>query len=792
MRDASFAKMRSQLTSVLRRMQSRPQQESGNSGWHTDFWKPSLHSRLQTPNSTLKNETPADPARPHDMLAISTSLVMAAQLAAAPQPQIGGALQIAGKPEMLCPLKATKVRGNVYGPAQRVTVEQTFANPSKDKIEAVYTFPLPENAAVDRMTFRIGDRVIQGEIKRREEAEKIYNDAKTNGQAAALLNQDRPNLFVQSVANIPAGASVKVEISYVNMLKFEDGQFEISFPMVAAPRFGAQSSTGNPAYSTTKLDTKLDLAWKIDAGTKIIGLKSDTHALDSRINGEDGNFRLKNADEIPNRDLVVRYEVGSDGFKPAMVTSWDAKKGGHFCFMLLPPKAPTAAQISPRDVMLVMDQSGSQSGFAIERSKELTLKMLDRLRPQDTFNVFGFNTEVKRLFPISVPPTDENLRRARAFVSGMQANGGTYVKEGVVAALSDTPLGDRLKMVLFNTDGLVGNEKDVLEAIIKHRGNARMFNFGIGNSVNRFLLDAMTVEGRGDIEYVTQGSNLDEAVRRFAMRTETPTLINVNAQFSGDVDVSGTSPAHLPDLFGQRPIIIFGKFKKAGPVQIQVTGDIGGEPWTKNFKFDLTDDGGEAAVPTLWARSQVDDLTRRTYVAEQLGREANTKAIQEAITKLGLDYRIMTNYTSFVAVDRVRQPDGRMVTVPVPVNAPAGMDMMAGSMLAGKSRGGSGGGFGAGSIAPGSPVLIRQGDAELVEKLKSKVDPSLATATGKVKISIYVIALSKSLRADLEKLGLKVTKADEKGNRYDGEIDASKVADLAKIADVIRIQKRDK
>lgn len=718
-----------------------------------------------------------------------------------PQAQIGGSLEVAGKPGVLCPLKATKVRGTVYGPAARVALEQTFVNTTASKMEAIYTFPLPENAAVDRMVFRIGDRVIEGEIKRREDARKIYENARANNQAAALLDQNRPNLFVQSVANIPAGATVKVEISYVNMLRFEDGQFEINFPLVVAPRFNRadHAPVQNPSYSLIPLDTSLDIAFNINAGTPISKLSSETHQLSTNVRGESGYFQLKNPKEIPNRDLVVRYTVAGEAIKPAMVTSWDAQRGGHFCFMLLPPKAPKANQISPRDMMFVMDQSGSQSGFAIEKSKELTLKMLDRLRPGDTFNVFGFNTEIKRLFPISVPPTEENLAAARAFVRNMNANGGTFVREGVVAALHDAPIGNRLKVVLFNTDGLVGNEQDVLAAIVENRKTARMFNFGIGNSVNRALLEAMTVEGRGDVEYVNSQSNVDQAVARFVSRTETPTLVNVGASFSGDVEINSTSPALLPDLFGQRPIIIFGKYKKAGPVQVRVTGDVAGKPWAQDYMFELSQGNGDAAVPTLWARSAVDDLTRKQYMAQVMSKEINTKAIEESITNLGLSYRIMTEYTSFVAVDKVCQADGRMITVPVPVNAPAGMDMLkdqsSGPLLqkAGLPRGSAVGGYGGGGLGgamPATKAVGTPGTVAAEAAPERKMDDKLEKATGLVKLRLTVTDLSEGFQKRLRDLGVKNLKVIAADKAIECEADASLLAKLDLMIEITKIRKR--
>src|ERR1044072_3269899 len=293
-----------------------------------------------------------------------------------------GSLIPTGEAPVVLPLKSTKVTADVAGFGARVNVVQNFTNSGKEPIEAVYTFPMPADAAVDHMKMTIGNRVIEGIIKRREEARMIYEAAKNQGKAAALLDQERPNIFTQSVANIMPGSDVKIEISYVQLVKYEEGQFEFSFPMVVGPRF-----LGN-APDPTKIDPprvakgrsgqSISIDVNINAGAPITDMKSVLHQISVNDRGQgQARVSLRKADEIPNKDFILRYRVASNSVQSAFVGKYDPVKGGYFSLILLPPKAPTQQQIAPKEVIFVVDQSGSQGGFPIEKSKELTLKLIE-------------------------------------------------------------------------------------------------------------------------------------------------------------------------------------------------------------------------------------------------------------------------------------------------------------------------------------------------------------------------------------------------------------------------------
>lgn len=571
-----------------------------------------------------------------------------------------------------CPLERTSVNAQISGFGAEVTVVQKFKNNSATPIEAVYTFPLPNDAAVGRMSMKIGDRVIEGQIKKRDEARQIYERAKASGQAAALLDQERSNIFTQNVANVLPGHAIEVEITYVQVLKFDSGEFEFNFPMVVGPRFlgNAQDPAKIDPPRTTRTGTNIGITVDIRSGGNLRGIRSVLHEIDQKPL-EDGATRVtfRKDDEVPNKDFILRYTISGDEVDTAFVSHVD-KRGGFFSLVVLPPKQPREDQIAPREIIFVMDQSGSQSGFPIEKSKELTLGMIQTLRRGDTFNVLGFNNDVRKLWTAPRPVSPENLNEARSFVTGLQANGGTQLRAGVEAALMSPPDPRRLRIVLFNTDGFIGDEAMVLDTIQKQRNVARMFTFGIGNSVNRYLIDAMASEGKGDADYVTLAEQADGAIHKFSKRMQSPILTDLRADFEGG-GVTDVQPRILADVFADRPIVIHGRFATAAPGSVTLRGKVGGREWTKTVPLPFAR-ANAPAVPVLWARKKVSEIERGDYLVALKGRGPSTS--ESAITQLGLDYGIMTPFTSFVAVEqRVINVGGKQRTVNVPVEQADGV-----------------------------------------------------------------------------------------------------------------------
>jgi Ca-activated chloride channel family protein len=595
--------------------------------------------------------------------------------------------------------------------------------------------------------------------------------------------------------------------------------------MVVGPRYTANATDPGKIAPPivpegTRSGANIDLTINLNAGAPIQGFESVLHKVNVRKNGDEAaRITLARADEIPNKDFILRYRTATDTVQDAFITHM-GEKGGFFTLILMPPKAPKDTQIAPREIVFVMDQSGSQSGFPIQKSKELTQKLIRTLRPGDTFNVMGFNTQVRMLWPGARAATPENLKEASGFIEGMQANGGTHIREGVVAALAGQNDPDRLRLVVFNTDGYVGDEALILDTIQKNRDRARMFSFGIGNSVNRYLIDQMAFEGKGDVEYVTLAEAADKAVDRFIARTRSPILTDVSAQFEG-VEIQDALPRAIPDVFSEKPVIITGRYLSAGSGKLTLTGKLGGQAWRKTIDLEFPANSNAPALESLWARQRVDELTRRNHLAAAYPE--SSKVSNEDIVQVALEFGIMTQFTSFVAVEKkVVNVGGKQRTVAVPVEMADGVSYEGifgrernerskayamPASVAGRA-GVGGGGFGGGGIAmkqtradfisydpTDNSIVVRQDDSNMKpeerrkHRFETRVVKELREAKGVVEIEIWLKKLDEAIVAKLKKLGMKVDLSDSKLRVVMGTVDAKALIELAQIDEVDRIKK---
>ena len=592
-----------------------------------------------------------------------------------------------------CPLKHTNVKAEISGFISRVVVTQEFENPFKEKIEAVYTFPLPQNAAVDDMTMRVGDRTVRGRIKRREEARAVYEAARAAGQVASLLDQERPNIFTQSVANIMPGEKVNVTISYVETLKYEDGSYEFAFPMVVGPRYipgapaGKQAGGWAPdtnrvpdasritppvAPKGTRAGHDISIEVALDAGVTLDGLKSTLHDVDvERPTLHSAFVRLKNKGEIPNKDFILKYDVAGRRIEDAVLTHRSDPAGGYFTMVLQPPERVTAEDVMPKELVFVLDTSGSMNGFPIEKAKETMKLALDGLYPQDTFNLITFSGDTSILFPEPVPATRENLAKAQAFLASRSGSGGTEMMKAIRAALDPSDAQNHVRVVCFMTDGYVGNDMEIISEVKKHP-NARVFAFGIGGSVNRFLLDKMAEHGRGEVEYVTLSDDGSAAAKRFHERVRNPLLTDITIDWSG-LPVADVYPERIPDLFSAKPVIVSGRYTGGARGAIKLKGRMSGRDIVRDIQVELPDtESRHDVLATLWARTRVDDLMSQDYNGIQNGNTRDD--IREAITQLGLSFRLMTQFTSLVAVEEMTVTDGgEPRKIEVPVDMPEGV-----------------------------------------------------------------------------------------------------------------------
>lgn len=575
-----------------------------------------------------------------------------------------------GRP-LFCPLKHTDVQANISGFLARVTVTQEFVNPSSNKIEAVYKFPLPHDAAVDSMEMRIGARIIKGDIKRREDARRIYDQARQRGQTASLLDQERPNIFTQSVANIPPGASVKVVISYVETLQYEEGSYEFVFPMVVGPRYSPKDLADAPAITPkrtpegTRAGHDIHVKVTLDAGLPLQSIRSSSHPVDiMQADPRRALVSLKNEATIPNKDFVLRYQTAGEKLGDALLFHRDAR-GGFFTLILQPPQRVTPAEVTPKEIVFVVDTSGSMHGFPLEKAKQVIRGAFDGLHPRDTFNLITFSGDDHVLFPAPVPANSENIAKAWEFLRSRQGSGGTEMMKAIRSALAPSQSQEHVRIVCFVTDGEVGNDNEIL-AEIQRYSNARVFAMGIGNSVNRYLLDGMAKYGRGEVEYVALNADGSAAAKRFHERVQNPLLTDITIEWNG-LPVFDVLPARLPDLFSAKPLVITGRYRGVPSGSIRLKGNLGGKLFSRDIPVKFASAGpNHEALATLWARTKVTDLMSQDLAGIQRG--AASSELKEAITRLGLDYRLMTQFTSFVAVEESVVTEGgapRMIQVPV-------------------------------------------------------------------------------------------------------------------------------
>ena len=637
-------------------------------------------------------------------LVLATLAFAQRQQPAAEKPLVpGGELQILkpdGQISGSCPLKHTDVVANVAGFVGRTRVKQTFHNPLNEKIEAVYVFPLPSDAAVDEMVMTVGDRRIVGQVKPREEARQVYEQAKAAGHVASLLDQERPNIFTQSVANVEPGAQVVIEISYVETLKFEDGWYEFVFPTVVGPRYMPGTPTGRQgegfAPDTTQVPDAskisphvtpqgtraghdISLTVNIDAGMEIQQLECRSHPVVENKGGAGKmTVALKNQETIPNKDFILRYRTATDRVSDALLTHKDAR-GGFFTLLLQPPQKVVRKDAVGRELIFVLDTSGSMQGFPITQAKFIMSRAIDQMGPQDRFNLITFSGDTNILWDAPRPNTPQNREEAQSFLASRQGRGGTEMMKAIDAALIKTKnakpqAAEAIRIVCFMTDGYVGNDMGIIDAVKKNAGTTRVFSFGIGSSVNRYLLEGMAHAGRGDVEFVTLESKAQEAADRFYQRIDAPVLTDVAIDFGG-LPVADVYPKLIPDLFSDKPVLVHGRL--TGEVKPGAAVTLRGNTAAGAFerKVELKPaaaDASHEALASLWARSKVSDLMMRDLAALQSGSFPDE--LKRQISAVGVEFRLMTQFTSFVAVEEMTITKGGIATkIAVPVEMPDGV-----------------------------------------------------------------------------------------------------------------------
>jgi Ca-activated chloride channel homolog len=617
------------------------------------------------------------------------------------------------------PLKETSAEVSIAGVIARVKVKQLYENTGKTPIEAVYVFPASTRAAVHGMRMKIGQRTIEARIDRRAKARADYEAARQAGQRASLLEQERPNVFTMNVANIVPGDKIAVELEYSELLVPEDGVYELVYPTVVGPRYGGGADPARDGWianphvkSGAPQPYRFDLRAHVETGIPLKELASPSHKVNVTYQGPArADVRLEGSDN-GNRDFVLRYRLADDKIETGVLL-WEGGGERFFALMMEPPLRPQAAQIPPREYVFLVDVSGSMHGFPIETTKALMRKLLGGLRPTDQFNVVLFAGRSHTMSPDgSVSASPENVAQATALLDGQRGGGGTELLAGLQASYG-IPRRDRnvSRTVVVVTDGYVGVEAQTYRFIRERLDQANLFAFGIGSSVNRGLIEGMARAGQGEPFVVLKAEKAPAEAERFRAYIEQPVLTQVSVSFHG-FGATEVAPGKLPDLMARRPLVLFGKYRGPASGRIEITGATGTGRFHQTVQVRAEGVRQEnAALRWLWARKQVALLDDD----RQMG---GSKTAEEAITKLGLQYNLLTAFTSFVAVDsQVVNQGGKATAVKQPLPLPEGVSDLAvgGNVAYQLAPGGFGSGGGRASGGLGS-----------VRRLKSMASPIVA------------------------------------------------------------------
>ncbi|MCE4067849.1 MULTISPECIES: VIT domain-containing protein [Pseudomonas] len=576
------------------------------------------------------------------------------------------------------PLKATRVDARVLGNIAEVRVTQEYRNQGATPLEARYVFPASTRAAVHGMTVRLGERVIQAQIREKQKAQAEYQQAKSAGKTAALLEQERENVFQMQVANILPGDVVQVELRYSELLVPTDGRYQFVFPTVVGPRYNGKGTSGSgnqPWISTPYLQqgqasaTQFALQMELLAPVQIGEIASPSHHIDIQRDGQRATLHLA-ADEAAgnNRDFILDYRLGGDQVQSGLLLSRGAQEN-FFLAMVTPPRTPDARLIVPRDYVFIVDVSGSMNGFPLDTTKALLRDLIGRLRPSDTFNLLLFSGDNRKLADTSLAATPANIRRATDMLNGEQGAGGTELMPALREALAMPTDPERSRSFVVITDGFVSVESSAYQLVRENLGKANLFAFGIGTSVNRSLIEGLARAGQGEPFIVTDQHSAGEQAERLRRMIDSPLLQGLRASFEG-LEVYDVEPQQLPDLFANRPLVLFGKWKGEPRGELRIDAHAADGPFQARLPISATSLGENAdALAHLWARKRLASLMDQE--ALDGGFEFSSQ-----ILDLGLKYQLLTPYTSFIAVDQqVRNPDPQAIqSVDQPLPLPQGVN----------------------------------------------------------------------------------------------------------------------
>jgi Ca-activated chloride channel family protein len=574
------------------------------------------------------------------------------------------------------PLKATTAEVRIVGVIAQVRIRQTFANTGNKPIEAVYVFPASTRAAVHAMRMKIGERTVEAKIEKKETAKAMYEEAKEEGKRASLLEEQRPNVFTMSVANIMPGDVIDVELDYSELLVPEDARYEFVFPTVVGPRYGGGADAKKDGWiesPTTPEGQKetyvFGISATIDSAIPIKEVVSPSHKIKVERPTPERAAVTLDQEGGGNKDFVLRFRLSGDKIESGVLL-YEGGQEKFFVLMMEPPRKPAPSQIPPREYIFLIDVSGSMEGFPLDTAKAVMKPLLSSLRDGDYFNVVFFAGGSYRLSKKSVPATWWNTKKAMKAVSKQHGGGGTELMGGLEAAYGVPRVAEKgvSRTVVVVTDGYVGVEAQAFKFIRENLGETNLFAFGIGSSVNRALIEGMSRAGMGEPFIVLNEKQAEEEAARFRQYIESPVLTDIAVEFK-DFKVFDVAPEKVPDLMARRPIVLQGKYEGRAQGTVRVSGISGDGEYTRTMDIGKLASGeSHRPIRVLWARTWVGILE------DQLAMLPGDAELEGAITGLGLTYSILTPFTSFVAIDsEVVNKGGPLENVEQPLPMPEGV-----------------------------------------------------------------------------------------------------------------------
>ena len=584
----------------------------------------------------------------------------------------------------------TDIEVDINGMVAKVKYRQLFRNDSRNWQEATYVFPMAENAAVNHMEINIGNRRILSQIKEREEAKRIYTEAKNNGQRAALTEQQRPNLFTQRVANIGPGEEIFVELHFVQSISYQHGRFEFHLPTTLTPRYipgkktasvdeekhfqsqglgwglptdevpDAPEITPRMAQAIAGTITNpMRLSVQLNAGLLLNDISSAYHEMQQSHSGGTYQLNLARGEVSMDRDFRLSWQPVPSHAPEAALFAEEIDGENYLLLMLLPPQVETPEQPLPREMIFVMDTSGSMQGTSIVQAKQSLLLALDRLGANDRFNVVEFNSGHRALFPKPVQASASNIQEAKRFVETLSANGGTHMQPAIETALRGYAPENYLKQVVFVTDGAVGNEADLFALIENQLGDARFFTVGIGSAPNSYFMRKAAEFGRGSFTYIGDQSEVQSSMTELFSVLESPILSDLEIQWPHSVE---QYPTKTPDLYAGSPLVVSAKLSELDGQQVLVRGKTASQDWQRSIGIASPNKEAAEGVSTIWGRAKIESLM------DEKIRGRDQAEVRQAVIDVALPLKLVSQYTSLVAVEELiaRSPEEALKQAGVP------------------------------------------------------------------------------------------------------------------------------